>query len=174
MKTPEPSVGLAEKNAKKRAVFHANNGQDSLEKPKGHGEDSLFQYTPSNYYDASGGGGTGATTRFYRDLYLKQLNQRADSSHEMFDCEMPAIQEKDGAGYYDDQSIDEEEESSEIIDEDRVMRMSKPVEEDYNFLAHLKDFSQVTQVFESQLNRQRDLIGDNNIEEGMVLLQTTQ
>lgn len=50
---------------------------------EGHATDedhSLFQYSPSNYYDASGGGGTGATNRFYKDLYFKNMNKRADST----------------------------------------------------------------------------------------------
>ncbi len=85
LKTPEPNVGQAAKNAKKRTIFLANNLSNEKENVNTRKQNldiplmaphplddqitnSLFQYTPSNYYDASGGGGTGATTRFYRDL----------------------------------------------------------------------------------------------------------
>jgi hypothetical protein len=65
---------------------------------------SLFQYTPSNYYDASGGGGTGATTRFYKDL--QGLHNKVENKI-----------------FHDEDSIDEEEEESEVVDEDRPMQM---------------------------------------------------
>jgi hypothetical protein len=91
---------------------------------------SLFQYTPSNYYDASGGGGTGATTRFYKDL--QGLHNKVENKI-----------------FHDEDSIDEEEEESEVVDEDRPMQMlnthKNQIQEsqmisscqDYNFLAHL-------------------------------------
>ena len=75
---------------------------------------SLFQYTPSNYYDASG---TGATTRFYRELYVKQMGAGGGGHSE----EMESIEEKRGPLCYD--SMDEEEEESEVIDEDRPLQI---------------------------------------------------
>lgn len=86
MKTPEPNAGQTS-NKNRAAVL------DSIEKAEDHS--LLFQYTPSNYYDASGGGGTGATTRYYRDLYLKQMNQRADSSTEHKHLDTGSAEEED-------------------------------------------------------------------------------
>jgi len=68
LKTPEPNANQAAKNAIKRRIFLG--GYEGSTDKKREAEDTLFQYTPSNYFDASG---TGATTRFYRDLYVKHM-----------------------------------------------------------------------------------------------------
>ena len=148
LKTPEPNVGQAAKNAKKRTIFLANNLSNEKENVNTRKQNldlpliahplddqitnSLFQYTPSNYYDASGGGGTGATTRFYRDLQ--------------------GLHKVENKIFHDEDSIDEEEEESEVVDEDRPLQIltthnnhKNSIKEsqmisscqDYNFLAHL-------------------------------------
>lgn len=107
LKTPEPNTNQAAKNAIKKRIF-LGVYEGSTDK-KIEAEDALFQYTPSNYYDASG---TGATTRFYRDLYVKHMKDPD---------EMESIEEKRGLLGYD--SMDEEEEESEVIDEDRPLQI---------------------------------------------------
>ena len=132
LKTPEPNIGQAAKKIKRKAIYLANGeSSEKLNALKSEGEEdhSLFQYTPSNYYDASGGGGTGATTRFYRDLYLKQLNHRSDSPFE--NDEMAPIEEgKSNASEDDDSDLIESRHHDELTST-----------EDYKFLAHLKEFS---------------------------------
>ncbi|TNV84486.1 hypothetical protein FGO68_gene10943 [Halteria grandinella] len=124
LKTPEPSANLAAKRAKQRALVQANadhsvntdRNLNNLKPSEGDEDHSLFQYSPSNYYDASGGGGTGATSRFYKDLHLKNINRRADSQLESQD---PNVM----SGSRNPQPINEEEDDSysssqDIVDED--------------------------------------------------------
>ncbi len=93
MKTPEPRVGQVAKNAVKRTIFLANessNEKNKVEQTVGQEDQaSLFQYTPSNYYDTSGGGT--AVGRFYREQYIKQLNLNNSED----DQNMPPIVEKE-------------------------------------------------------------------------------
>jgi hypothetical protein len=105
---------------------------DSSKDKKREADDALFRYTQSNYFDASG---TGAATRFYRDLYVKHMKDPD---------EMESIEKKHCPLGYD--SMDEEEEESEVIDEDRPLQIqsmnrmltkNNSNEKDFNLMSQL-------------------------------------
>jgi len=130
LKTPEPNASQAAKNGIKRKIFLG--GYDGSTDKKREADDALFQYTPSNYFDASG---TGATTRFYRDLYVKHMKDPD---------EMESIEEKRGPLGYD--SMDEEEEESEVIDEDRPLQIQSVNRMLTQNNSHEKDFNLMSQL----------------------------